>query len=263
MSKPLKNPPVYFTLVQVRFNAILKLSDYLPAIQEGLRRSGYPAYSAQKFVTLQLNVNAQDGQAVPQPAQLEQYSFANVGQTHSFVLGADALTFQSTNYGTYEAFSEAFLKGLALVHETVRLDFTERIGLRYLDQVFPEAGDPLEKYLAPEIHGLGARLGGKAVHSFAETLNEIGDIHLRLRLLVQDGSLTFPPDLQPSGMSVDPRFSGVSGMHATIDTDGFVQGRELFSLDEISRNLREIHGAVSTAFRTAVTPHALEVWNQE
>lgn len=30
MGEPLKNPPVYFTVAQVRFNMLLKLADYLP-----------------------------------------------------------------------------------------------------------------------------------------------------------------------------------------------------------------------------------------
>ena len=40
MGTPLKNPPVYFTVAQVRFNPILKLAEFLPAIQ---RHSGTSA----------------------------------------------------------------------------------------------------------------------------------------------------------------------------------------------------------------------------
>lgn len=261
MSKPLKNPPVYFTVAQVRFNTLLKLSEYLPPIQDGLRRAGYPAFSTHSTIALQLN--AQESQAVPQPIAHEQYFFANIEQTHSFVLGADALTFQSTNYGTYERFSEAFLKGLALVHDVVKLDFTERVGLRYLDHVFPKAGDALERYLAPEAQGLSARLGGQPVHLFIEMLNAAGSVRLRSRILTQEGGLAFPPDLQPQGMLVDARFTKADGKHAIIDTDGFVQGRELFSLDGVSKHLGAIHDVISVAFRATVTPHALAVWDEQ
>lgn len=48
MGKPLKNPPVYFTVVQVRFNAVLNLREkYLPEIQDGLRKMGYLLISTQ------------------------------------------------------------------------------------------------------------------------------------------------------------------------------------------------------------------------
>ncbi|UIF88420.1 TIGR04255 family protein [Cupriavidus sp. UYPR2.512] len=260
MGKPLKNPPVYFTLAQVRFNALLKLSEYLPSIQDGLRRTGFPAFSTHSNVVLQFSV--QEGQAVPQPVPQVQYLFANVEQTHSFVLSPESLTFQSTNYGTYESFSGAFLKGLSLVHDLVNLDFTERVGLRYLDHVFPKHGDPLERYLAPQVQGLGDSLGGQALHTFVEMFNAVGDTRLRARVLTQDGSLAFPPDLLPHGMIVQPRFSQARGKHAILDTDGFIEGRKLFSLEGVGNSLGAIHDVIGAAFRRIITPHALAVWDE-
>lgn len=261
MGTPLKNPPVYFTVTQVRFNTLLKLADYLPSIQEGLRKAGYPAFSTQNNIAVQFVV--QDGQTVPLPVAREQFLFANSEQTHSFVLGADSLTFQSTNYGTYELFSSAFLMGLELVHEVVTLDFTERVGLRYLDRVFPNAGDDLGLYLVPEVRGLGARLGGVAVHSYAEAFNLVGDVRLRARVVIQDGALAFPPDLLPHGMAPQSRFTQAEGLHAILDTDGFVEGRQLFSLGTVSQQLQSIHDVIGAAFRATVTDHALAVWNEQ
>jgi uncharacterized protein (TIGR04255 family) len=129
MGAPLNNPPVYFTVAQVRFNPLLKLPDFLPSIQEALRKFGFPAFTVHSTIALQFAV--QDGQTVPQPIPHEQYLFANVEQTHCFVLSSDSLTFQSTDYGTYESFSDVFLEGLALIHKEVALAFTDRVGLRY------------------------------------------------------------------------------------------------------------------------------------
>jgi uncharacterized protein (TIGR04255 family) len=261
MGPPLKKPPVYFTVAQVRFNPLLKLSDFLPSIQEGLRKFGFPAFAAHTTVALQLAVK--DGQTVPQPVPHEQYLFANVEQTHSFVLSSDSLTFQSTNYGTYESFSAVFLEGLALVHQEVALDFTDRVGLRYLDHVFPKAGDNLAQYLAPEVQGLSSRLGGQPMHSYSEALNVIGNVLLRARVVIQNGGLGFPPDLLPHGMAVQQRFLQADGMHAILDTDGSVEGRALFSLDAVRQHLLAIHDVIGAAFRATVTEHALAVWNEE
>jgi uncharacterized protein (TIGR04255 family) len=260
MGKPLKTPPVYFTVAQVRFNALLKFADYLPSIQEGLRKDGFPAFTTHSSIALQINV--QDGQPVPQPVSHEQYLFANVAQTHCFVLGPESLTFQSTDYGTFEQFSANFLKGLELVHNQVRLDFTERVGLRYLDHVLPKAGEDLAKYLAPEALGMSARLGGEPQHSYTETLSGFGDVRLRARALIQGGGLGFPPDLVPQGMSVQPRFLQVQGTHAVLDTDGFVEGRNLFSLEEVSQHLKSIHEVIGAAFWATVTEHARKVWDE-
>jgi uncharacterized protein (TIGR04255 family) len=261
MGPPLKKPPVYFTVAQVRFNPLLKLSDFLPSIQEGLRKFGFPAFTVHTTVALQLAVK--DGQTVPQPVPHEQYLFANVEQIHCFVLSSDSLTFQSTNYGTYESFSEVFLEGLALVHKEVALDFTDRVGLRYLDHVFPKPVDNLSLYLAPEVQGLSTRLGGQPVHSYAEALNAVGNVMLRTRVVIQNGGLGFPPDLLPRGMAVQQRFLQAQGMHAILDTDGSVEGRALFSLEAVREHLFAIHEVIGAAFRATVTPHALAAWSEE
>ena len=60
MGRKLSQAPVFFTLVQVRFNPILALDSYVPKIQDELRRQGYP--DAQKGVMATFNLNV--GQTV-------------------------------------------------------------------------------------------------------------------------------------------------------------------------------------------------------
>lgn len=265
MGTPLKNPPVYLTLAQARFNPVLKLVDYVPSVQEGMRKAGYPAYSQQSSVVMRLP-NSQEVEqqpsALPQPAQHVQYFFSNAAQTHSFVLSADALTFQSSDYGTYEKFSAQFLDGLALVHEVVKLDFTERVGLRYLDHVAPRKGESIDQYLVPEVLGLGARLGGQVLHAFSETFCAIDKVRLRSRVLVQGGGLVFPPDLLPHGVKVQDRFLQHSEVSAMVDTDGAVEGRELFAMDAVRAYLTAIHAVIGESFKRTVTPDALKAWDE-
>lgn len=260
MGTPLKNPPVYFTVAQARFNTVLKIADYLPGIQDALRKNGFPAFRSHTGIALQIVL--QDGQPMPTPVSHEQFTFASIDQQHSFVLSSDALTLQSTDYGTFEAFSERFLTGLALVHQVVQLDFTERVGLRYLDHVFPKPGDSLDQYLAPEVHGLGTRLGGQAVHTFFESFALFGDVKLRSRIVRQDGRLSFPPDLLPQDMAVQARFLQTDGRHAILDNDGFIEGRQSFSTETVESQLDAIHKVIGAAFRIATTDYARSVWDE-
>ena len=135
MGTPLKNPPVYFTICQVRFNQLLKLAEFLPAIQEGFRKAAYPAYETQSNLVIQMVAQvSQEGkpeQLQPMPSTHDSYQFGNLERTHLFMLDSQALTLQSTKYGCFEAFSAEFLNGLRIVHEAVDLSFTERVGLRY------------------------------------------------------------------------------------------------------------------------------------
>ena len=101
------------------------------------------------------------------------------------------------------------------------------------------------------------------MHSYAEAFNVVGDIKLRARVLIQNGGLAFPPDLLPQGMAVQPRFAQAKGLHANLDTDGFVEGRQLFSVDTVSQQLQSVHAVISAAFRATVTDHARARWNEQ
>jgi uncharacterized protein (TIGR04255 family) len=265
MSPPLKSPPVYFTLVQVRFNAVLKLADYLPAIQESLRKGGYPLFEEQRAMLVRVVIR--DGQPVPEPHERMRYQFADIEGTHAFLLDPDALTLQSTNHLNFEAFSNRFSSALRVVHETVGLAVSERIGLRYLNRVDPLPGDDLAGYLAPETRGLSAvmaqRMGAEPQHSYSETLSKVGNVTLRCRVVIQAGNLSFPPDVQPSGLKVQERFTKSDGWHAIIDTDGSVESRDMFSIENVVKHLNGIHEVIREAFEAVATKTAFDMWEKD
>jgi len=261
MGTPLKNPPVYLTLAQVRFNPILKLADFLPSIQESFRQAGYPDFERQHMILIR--PTAQEGQPpVPTPVQQERFLLGNVEKTHTFILDGQSLTLQSTHYGRFETFSDCFLKGLNIVDDAVKLAFTERVGLRYLDRVMPQPDETIGQYLVEQVHGLASRFEGRSLHSYTETMNEIGNIKLLSRVVIQDGPLAFPPDLQPGNMRIAERFTSYVGISAILDNDGFFDGREAFSAKDVADHLATIHKVIGTAFQTTATPYAFAAWDK-
>jgi uncharacterized protein (TIGR04255 family) len=261
MGTPLKNPPVYLVLAQVRFNPILKLADFLPSIQESFRQAGYPDFDRQHIISIQLT--AQEGQQpAPTPVHQERFLLGNVEKTHTFILDGQSLTLQSSNYGQFEAFSACFLDGLHLVNDAVKLAFTERVGLRYLDRVMPQAGETIEQYIADQVQGLNPRLGGRPLYSFMEAMNEIGNIKLLSRVAIQEGPLAFPPDIQPGNMRISERFTSYVGNSAILDNDGFVEGREAFSTKAVAEHLDAIHKIIGSAFKNTATPYAFAAWDK-
>jgi uncharacterized protein (TIGR04255 family) len=226
-----------------------------------MRKSGFSDFEARTTASLQ--IANQDGQAAPLSViHVEHYLFGNAEKTHSFLLGQDALTLRSTNYGCFEDFSRHFLRGLKLVHDIVQLDFVERVGLRYLDHVSPRHGDTLEDYIVPEARGLGAPSNGKQMYSFSETFSHVDNVKLRSRVLIQEGPIAFPPDLQPDGMKVEERFLNYIGRYAALDTDGFIENRMQFSIDAVDEQLHDIHYAIGAAFKAAATKRAFEAWDE-
>ena len=261
MGNPLKTPPVYLTLAQVRFNPILKLPQFVEQIQENFRLAGYGDFSEQQFVSIHLT--SQAGQnPTPTPVTQQRFHFGNLERTHIFGLTDRSITLYSSRYGHFDTFLKCFLEGLATVHHALDLAFTETIGLRYLDLVVPKTGEALEDYLVEQVRGLGTPLGGESVYSYAEAMDKIGNITLRSRVAIQNGPFAFPPDLQRMNLHIEERFNSHVGHAANLDNDGFVEVREPFSAAVVAEHLKAIHMVISHGFKSTVTPHALEVWNE-
>lgn len=264
MGTKMKAAPVYFTLAQVRFNPILSLEAYAPQIQERLRKEGFPDAQKGFLATFNLNVNVTPSSegSPPQPpmAQTMRFLFGNMERTSGFILDQGALSFQTTEYDVFETFLADFVKGLQAVNEAVSLSYTDRIGLRYLDAVFPKSGESVRDYLSGSILGLTEKIDDTIVHSFSETLVKRENVNVRSRVIIQDGEVGFPPDLQPLTLSLAERFRPLRGRHAIIDTDGWSESRDAFSVDHIREQLGLIHAGIEKTFRASVTESALKAW---
>jgi uncharacterized protein (TIGR04255 family) len=261
MGAPLKNPPVYLTVAQVKFNPILKLESFLVPIQEAFRNNRFADYSEHPNIVWQLNPG--NPQGVPTTTVTKRFAFGNAAKTHKFLLDGTSLTFQSTDYGMFESFTKLFLDGVALLHEIIRLDFVEQVGARYLDRVMPLPGESLSLYLTPGVRGLSANWPEAAIrHSFHESAAEIDGARIVSRVVVQNGGLTFPPDLIPLGLTIADRFQQCNGWNAMLDNDGSVARREDYSREMLLQHLTTAHGLIRTSFRSSVTEHAFKMWDK-
>lgn len=261
MGTPLKNPPVYFTLVQVRFNPILTIPDFLPGIQESFRKAGYPDFDRQQFFSYHLKTGESQPSA-PTTISQDRFQFGDVQLTHAFILDNQSLTLQSTNYGQFESFASCFLAGLRIVHDAVTLSYTERVGLRYLDRVMPQNGETIEQYLAEQVHGLTSHLGGRPLYSYSEGMNDVDGIKLLSRVAIQEGPLVFPPDIQEGKLRVIERFKSYDKISAILDNDGFIENRVMFSEKTVTDQLNTIHKVIGNAFKTTATPFARAAWDR-
>ena len=265
MGQKLSNAPVYFTIAQVRHNPILSVQEYLALIQENMRRQGYPDFK--RVPNLQILIPqiapGESGQAsAPTAQQIERYLFSTLNGTRGFIVEPGAFSLQTTEYETYEAFAEEFFKGLKLVHEAVKLDYTERVGIRYLDAVVPPTEKELGEYLVPGALGISSVLPDsvQVTQSFSQTdiLTPAGT--LIARTIIRNGPLGFPIDLQPLGLNVAERFSKIQGVHAILDTDAFCLGRDKFDVSALQSRLLALHDVIGTAFLATVTDRAKEAF---
>ena len=263
MGKKLANAPVYYTVAQVQFNPVLDLDGYIPAIQSKMRGAHFPDYKKEVVQRLVLPFGgAEQGQMVaPTVTPQSRYLFGDIDGRSLFLLDTNALSFQTTSYDTFETFSGALLNGLAVLHDALRLDFVERIGLRYLDAVHPSKdGETLREFLVPEVLGLALRGVGQLQQSVSETIVLTAAGQLVSRVLIRDGHISLPMELEGLAPVIDPRFTQRDGLHAIVDTDASIGHREVFELSKVRTQLTALHDEIVKSFNATVTDHARASW---
>lgn len=263
MSRKMKNAPVYFTLAQVRFNPILNMEVYLPTIQEKMRAAHFPDFKRENIQQLILPfASPSDSGQPPSPSFVPRARclFGNIDRSTEFVLEHDALALHTTAYDTSETFDKILLDGLGIIHDVIRLDFTERLGLRYFDAVLPKPNELLSNYLTTEVLGLYSKLGGKLAHSYSETVTMNGDIQLVSRVIIKDGHVGLSPEFIGLAPRINQKFIEPEGRHAIIDTDAFCVQREEFSLNKLRSKLVLLHAEIRKSFEETVTKDALKAW---
>jgi uncharacterized protein (TIGR04255 family) len=263
MGKKLVNAPVYYTVAQIQFNPVLDLDGYIPAIQSKMREAQFPDYKKEVFQRLILPfAGVEQGQmAAPTVTPQSRYLFGDIAGRTLFLLDTNTLSFQTTAYDTFKTFSETFVKGLAILHDALRLNFVDRIGLRYLNAIQPtKDNESLRDFLVPEVLGLALREQVQLQHSVSETsvTNTAGQ--LVSRVLIRHGRVGLPMELGGLAPTIDPRFTQREGLHAIVDTDASVPQREVFDLDMVTSRLTALHDEIDKCFKATVTDHARASW---
>ena len=268
-SQKMKNAPVYYVLAQARHNPVLQLDPYLPEIQDRMRKAGYPDHQASASFAVELNFSAGDGQPDAKrlvPKAVARHLFLSADRSRGFIFEQGALSLQTMEYDTFGPFLEEFMAGFGIVHDVIKLDYTERIGIRYLDAVVPVGGpDDLPRYLVPGVFGLTGKLpeGVPIGLSMSETHIPLTDVDANLvsRTIVRSGPIGFPIDLEPQGLAVPERFQKVQGLHAIIDTDASQAKRQSIDLSDLRSRLDMLHTKIRMAFDATVTKDALAEWH--
>lgn len=266
MSEKMQNAPVYYVIAQVRHNPVLNLGTYAPQIQDRMRKAGYPDYRLGKTLVLNLMMQPTDGSSQlqgPATETVERHTFLSMDGTRGFIVEQGALSFHTTEYDVFNAFSKEFFVGLDIVHACLTLDFVERVGIRYLDAVVPVPGQSeLKDYLAPGVLGLAGVLADDVpiALTISETHIQLADANLLSRTIVQNGALGFPMDLATQGLQVPERFQKVHGVHAIIDTDASQTDRSPFDSNQLRERLDMLHTKIRMAFNASVTEYALNAW---
>ncbi len=260
----MKNAPVYYALVQARFNPIAAMEKYVGEIQDQLRCKGYTLFERREITQLQL------GQQVePKVNNTTSWLLNKEDKTAGFILDTSSLTFHTTHYETNKEFISELLNGLKIVHQEVKLDHLSRLGLRYLDAILPSSKENVTQYLVPGLHGINLNqeqlnysLHESIFQTECEPLLKKGKLIVRV-IQLQSALLGYPPGISPFDLKPMERFTITQPCsHAIIDTDHFVEGHLPFDFNKINEQLSSLHKTLKKMFAAITTEYAKSVWSE-
>jgi uncharacterized protein (TIGR04255 family) len=250
----LSKAPLVYTLCQVRFSAVLNMSDYIPKIQEALRRE-FPIYQELTIQGIKIS-----GKGQIETSAQTQWSFADKTNTRGYLVMPESIAFHTTRYPTFEEFAAPLRSGLEILHAHAAPALTQRIGLRYIDQIVPSDGENLSSLLRESLTGFPAEeLESALVQHRQETICDTPSGRMIIKLVVGRHSSIVPPDLQSVTLESGAQIHS-DKITALLDNDHYVERNTDFKVDEIMSVVDGLHDYTGRAFRLCVSKTALKKW---
>jgi len=246
-----------FVLAQVRFSPIAKMADFVPQIQESLRKKGFPGFELRKIQEFTLG-------SAPQVSQSLRWFFSNRDKTASVILSTDFVVLATSVYKHFEDFIASFEKALVAVRDASAPSFASRVGLRYVDLIRPAEGERLDEYLQPGLGGIRAEdiEAESVLHQFhLRARTQAGT--LSLRLWQNKEGTVLPPDMAGDEIAFRIQSPQPGELLTILDLDHYTETERDFSPDLQLADLWTLHDGTDLAFRKIVTGKALERWGNE
>lgn len=267
MNGLLARAPVYYALVQIRFEPIAAMAKYVEEIQDKLRKSGFPLFETEQsqafnfFSMPKGNLAAPPvGVPIPMINATTNWYFTNSEKNKGYILSNDFITFQVTNYQGHESFFKGLLEGFHLLNEIVQLGNITRLGMRYLDAIIPNSHESMSDYLSSSVLGIefGTDWLGGSWESAYKT--EHGLLIAKI-YRAANAPVGTPIDLQIRSLQLPERFRANTHVrHAVMDIDHYSEGTLPADADVLGQSLDNLHGSVSECFQALATPHAFTRW---
>jgi len=155
----LSRPPVFYVLTQAQFSPVKNIASYINEVQDQMRLNQYPEYQEELGLRLQPAIQG------PQIEKVKQWHMSARDKKSGFIINDSSIVFHTTDYSTHDSFLPEILKGLNILQSIVKLDSINRLGLRYLNLILPEANENLGEYLDSKL----INMAFKGQHQYTKT----------------------------------------------------------------------------------------------
>lgn len=247
----LEKQPLKFVLAEFRFSPVLKISEYIPQIQEELRKL-YPLPDKKTEQTFQVEPRG------IHVTSLERWSFISANKKNAIDITPERLVYVTSEYPRFEGFAEACRDALQVFIKIVEPSLIMRVGLRYSDLVTADNHEQFSDLVNEHVYvpSIVGKLGKAQQHS-TDTFIETTEGILAIRSLYANGTFTCLQDVQtlPIAISDDTEPSE----RIILDFDHFWESKnESFEFDcnFAIEKLKALHLPAREAFWTLTTDYA-------
>lgn len=252
----LENSPLVLVLSQIRFAPILKMSEYIPDIQEVMRKAGLVRFAQEETQQIVFGPKMTTNQQT-------RWIFSNREENEAVVLTNDFFVFEVSKYDVFETFLDRLLSLFEHVRHSADLTFSSRLGIRYIDLLLPNEKHSVDDLIASTLRGLPADvLGTKgATYQFViESQTDLGTFFIRS--YENSGEEFLPPDLKTQHLKFEKSTTS-SDEFRILDLDHVSNQEVDFDGDALKTQFWKLHETTEKGFAAATTPDAMKYWKGE
>jgi uncharacterized protein (TIGR04255 family) len=254
MEVPLKEAPLVRVIAQVHFPTILSIeeSSFIAPFQEKIRLQ-YPTLHPEQMRSL---IVGPQGLDFASPSMI--WRFIDTSGNWRVSLASNFVVFETTDYTSRTNFLERLKEILTAINVSIRPQFPERLGLRYIARLTGQDINNLTALVRPEVSGvLGSGLdeyGQQAISDFLFTPpNDSSQIHTKWGRL-------------PANTTTDPSaIEPIAEPSWILDLDMFMTFTEssAFDVESIMVDANRFAERLYTFFRWSVTDNFLRRFGGE
>lgn len=253
--RKLDHQPLTLVIAEFRFSQVLKMQEFIPDIQECLRKE-YPVYSGMPGTAIEIS-----NEGVRFGGGGEKWSFSSADKSQGIEIDQNRLVFFTTKYERFHGFQEQSLSALKILQDIVEPGLLLKVGLRYNDSVVPLDGEHLEEYIEPSWIPAEPlkKLCNGLVHHREETVvgTDIGTLAVRVHIGKMKPRVM--PDLGRLELVVIEDNTSTDILTAILDFDhSWVAGKEPveFKVERVEEILHGLHKVAREAFWITTTKFA-------
>lgn len=268
-----KRPPVFFTIAAIRHEPLKALADYIPKIQDALRKRGYTGQLQEsKVAAVSSNGPLLWPDPLSKPTVTERrYTLFNSSRNSAFTFNDSGIfAYHTSAYTTRAALFEQVKLGLEVLDAQVQLQSITHVGVRMLDLIRPsDFGLTVKDFVKESLcgfSGISETNGWKQNISTLEQrfIHEDAEIVARLDWLPNGFGIRGDLMADINGHKLPEHLTNSPGVpHAILDIDSGTRSDaepKDFTVAEVMDELVGHKNRISMLFNASITDAALESW---